>query len=60
MLYELKLEIGKIIIFEDNQSTIRAVKNYDQKRKKHIDIKFKFIREKIEDKVISVEYINTK
>ena len=46
------------VIFFDNQSTIRLVKNPEyHKRTKHIGIRYHFIREKSEAKEIAVEYI---
>lgn len=48
---------GPISIYEDNQSCIRALESWDQKRMKHIDIKYNFIRDLYQAKVISVMYI---
>ena len=46
------------VIFVDNQSAIRLVKNPEyHKRTKHIDIRYHFIREKSEAKEIAVEYV---
>lgn len=59
LLEELEISVKPITIYEDNQSTIKATKNYDQKRLKHMDIKYNFIKQKVEDKVINIEYINT-
>lgn len=44
----------------DNQSAIRLVKNPEyNKRTKHIDIQYHFIREKFEDGHIDISYIPT-
>lgn len=44
----------------DNQSAIRLVKNNEfHKRTKHISVKFHFIREKYENKEITVKYVET-
>ncbi len=44
-------------IQEDNQGTIAMSKNpVSHKRTKHIDIKFHFVREKIQDKTIELKY----
>ena len=49
-----------IIIKEDNQSCIKMCRNpVMQKRSKHIDVKFHFIRERIEDGTIQLEYCPT-
>lgn len=48
------------VILIDNQSTIRLVKNPEfHKRTKHIDIKFHYIREKVESGDICVQYTPT-
>lgn len=50
-----------ITLFEDNQSTIRiATRPENNKRVKHIDIKYHFVKEKIDCKVIKVKYVPTK
>lgn len=44
----------------DNQSAISVIKNENyHKRCKHIDIKYKFVKEKYEEKLIDLKYINT-
>ena len=48
------------IIHEDNQGTIAMSKNpVLHKRTKHIDIKFHFVGEKIQDKTIELKYCPT-
>jgi hypothetical protein len=61
LLLDLKFiqENEKIVIMEDNQSTIYVAKGTEQKRLKHIDIKYHFIKDHIEKKEIDLKYINT-
>lgn len=65
-LKSLLIEIGaidsktQITIFEDNQSAIRVAKNPElHKRLKHVDIKYHFIREKVESDEIEIKYLDT-
>ena len=47
-------------IFEDNQGSIALAKNPEHhKRTKHIDIRYHFVREKVEDGQVILEYIST-
>lgn len=49
-----------IVIHEDNNGCIAIANNpTDHKRSKHIDVKYHFTREKIEQKVIILQYIPT-
>ncbi len=49
-----------LIIFEDNQSTIKTANNMIQsERTKHIDVRHHFIREKVAEKRIEVKYLKT-
>ena len=49
-----------LIIFEDNQSTIKTANNMIQsERTKHIDVRHHFIREKVAEKRIEVKYLRT-
>lgn len=49
-----------IVLYIDNQSSIKLIRNPEfHKRTKHIDIKFHFIREKIENSDINVKYVCT-
>ena len=53
--------VKSILIYEDNQSTIRMAKNPQYHgRAKHIDIKFLYIREQVEKKAIQLEYCESK
>jgi hypothetical protein len=49
-----------IIIYEDNQSSIKTAQNrIHNNRSKHIDVRHHFIREQVEMKNIKIEYIPT-
>jgi hypothetical protein len=61
MLLELGImDANPTVIFQDNQGSIALAENpvYHQ-RTKHIDVKYHFIRKKIEDKVIQLRYCAT-
>lgn len=48
------------MMYVDNQSTIRLVRNPEfHKRTKHIDIKYHYIREKVENREIDVAFVPT-
>lgn len=52
---------NKPIIYADNQSAIRLVKNPEfHKRTKHIDIKYHYIREQYEEGKFILEYVKSK
>lgn len=59
LLNDMKIETDAIPIYEDNQGAIFMAKNLECKRVKHIDVKFHFIREKIQAKVINIQHIST-
>ena len=47
-------------IYEDNQGLIALVKNPEyHKRTKLIDIRYHFVREKVEEGQVIIEYIST-
>lgn len=48
-----------ITVFEDNQACIHALKFWDMKRLKHVDIKYNFVKELNGEGVISVVFIPT-
>lgn len=51
----------KPFLFVDNQSAINLIKNPQYHcRTKHIDIKYKFVRDKHYEKFFELNYINTK
>jgi transposase InsO family protein len=48
------------VIYEDNQGCIAMAKNpVNHERTKHIDIRYNFVRERVEDKTIVVKYLET-
>ncbi|GMG18459.1 unnamed protein product [Phytophthora fragariaefolia] len=50
-----------IKIYENNQGSIALAKNPEfHKRTKHIDIRYHFVREKVEDSQVVLEYCSTK
>lgn len=59
-LNELGEPKSSICLFVDNQAAIRLICNpvYHQ-RSKHIDVRYKFIREKVEQGTLTVEYIES-
>lgn len=61
LLASINVTINKAIpIFEDNTGCISIANNpTDHKRSKHIDIKYHYSREKVEDKTIMIKYIPT-
>jgi len=60
LLSELRISItDPIPVFEDNQSCIHALKTWDQKRMKHIDVKYNFIRDLQREHIFLVQYIQT-
>jgi hypothetical protein len=51
---------GPTVVYEDNQATIKMVNNGNDKgRTKHIDVRFHYIREMIEQGQIKMEYKRT-
>ena len=58
---DLKMEqVGPTTIYQDNQSSI-AIANSDvsSKRTKHIDIRYHYVREKIQSEEIKIKYRET-
>jgi hypothetical protein len=52
--------VGAVIVYEDNQGAIAlATNNGYHARTKHIDIRYHFVREKIERGAIQLTYIET-
>ena len=50
-----------MILYIDNQSTIKIIKNPQfHCRTKHIDVKYKFIRERYNDKFYTIKYVCSK
>lgn len=59
LLHDLNVKAETVTINEDNQGCIAMSKNCKSKRAKHIDIKYHFLREKVMDGSIQLNYINT-
>lgn len=59
LLRELGLQLNDpIVYFEDNQSTIRIVEDErDIGRLKHIDVKYRFVRDLIQRGQVEVQYV---
>lgn len=61
LLKDFYINIDTIKIFEDNRGCIFLVKNPENNRRvKHIDLKFHFVNEEIKAGSITIEYLNTK
>lgn len=60
LLNDFNINVESITIFEDKQGTISIIKNPgNNKRVKHIDLKYKFICENVQSKVFNLVYIDT-
>ncbi|GJS16542.1 hypothetical protein Tco_0411014 [Tanacetum coccineum] len=60
-LTDYGLRFNKIPMYYDNKSTITlCCKNVQQSRSKHIDIRFHFIKEQVENEVVELYFVNTK
>lgn len=54
------IDLDKPTFLMDNQSAIRLIKNPEfHKRTKHIDVRYHFIRDKYEEGIFNLEYVNT-
>lgn len=61
LLQDLGIDTSKMLVYEDNQGCINIVKNPGNNRRvKHIDIKYHFICEQIQLKNIEIKYIESK
>ena len=61
LLKELGYKEGKTTILEDNQACISMSKNPAQHaRTKHIDVRYHFVRERIEQQELELDYVPTK
>ena len=53
--------IEPMIIYYDNTNAINILKNPIMHTKtKHISIKYHYLRELVKDKIVRIEYVNTK
>lgn len=61
ILFELnRIQSEPIVLYEDNQSTIRMLKNeIISQRTKHIDIKYHFVKDAITNDKIDIQYCPT-
>ncbi|KAJ8709817.1 hypothetical protein PYW08_000038 [Mythimna loreyi] len=61
LLHELvNRDCGPIILYNDNQSAQKLSENcMYHRRSKHIDVKFHFIREAVEKKLVKINYLST-
>lgn len=60
LLVELRIQIpSPIVIFEDNQGCINSLTKWDQKRLKHVDVKWNFVRDLVIKKILYVQYLPT-
>lgn len=51
---------NKIIVFNDSQSALKLANSHQShKRSKHIDVKYNFIREVIDNELIETKYVET-
>ena len=58
MLKDYGIDQGTMVVFCDNTSAINISKNpVLHSRTKHIDIRHHFIRDLVEDKIVSLEYV---
>ena len=56
----LETKLKPVKIFQDNQSTIfLANNNVSKRRTKHIDLRYHFVRERIQEKAIELAYCET-
>lgn len=61
LLCDMNTNFASFKIFEDNLGCISLIKNPENnKRVKHIDLKYNFICEHLISKAITLEYVNTK
>lgn len=58
LLKGLDISVDNAIpVYEDNQSVIHALSRWDVKRLKHVDVKYNFIKDLYQKKIIDVTYI---
>ena len=60
LLTELRVPVGPVLLMEDNQAAIAIARNpVAHARTKHIDIRFHFVREALQDGAIDIHYCPT-
>lgn len=57
LLHELGVSVSTIKLFEDNQSCISALSNWDVKRLKHMDVKYNFVKDLWRKGLLAVDYL---
>lgn len=57
LLKVFDIKILNFTIFEDNQSCIKLTKRIDHKRLKHVDTKFNFVKDLVEQHILVIKYI---
>lgn len=61
LLQDLGIHFDRFKVYEDNQGCIAIINNPENNRRiKHIDLKYNFISENVKSGLILVEYINTR
>lgn len=57
---DLSIEIPEpTVLYEDNQGAIAMSKNSETRRTKHMDVRYNFLRECVQDEVITLKYVQT-
>ena len=60
LLHDYGIPQDTMCVFCDNTSAINLLKNpIQQSKSKHIEIRYHFIRDLVEDKVVCLEFIHT-
>ena len=59
LLLNFKITCEPFVMFEDNQSCIKLLTKYEHKRLKHIDIKYNFLKDLVDNKLMSIKYVST-
>ena len=61
MLNEINFQNSFVDLLGDNMSSLTLASHpYTHNKSKHIDLKYHFIREKVNSKQIKLNYVNTK
>ena len=60
LLASLGYEVDKTTLFGDNKGSLCLAKNpQDHQKSKHIEVRYFFIRQKVEENRVKVQYVNT-
>lgn len=59
-LKDLSIADDEIRLYQDNQSSIKILKNKNDKRRKHIDVRHHFLNQKVVNKDIIIAHIPSK